>query len=83
MKTMYAKRAEEIFNEINEIAEHMKISIRGLQSIVQNPDFVTEESVYDDYQNFINNFHYVESLFQRKMKKIHDDVESICDAIKE
>lgn len=71
-----------MYNDIIEIAKHVEITIKGLCTIVQNPDCITSETVTDDYANFINAYHYAEGLIQRKLQKIHDDVQDLCEEIR-
>jgi len=52
MKTLNRQKSEELFNEIRSI----EFSVNHLGAYVQNPDFVNEENVYQDYNSFDNKF---------------------------
>lgn len=75
MKTLNRTKSEELFNEIKDI----KFLVGQLGSCVQNPDFVNEENVEENYRYFDDDYKKV----IKRLEKLRENMLLLHKRIKQ
>lgn len=73
MKTLDRNKSEDLFYRIKSLGE----TITMLSGVVQNPDFINEETAQENYEYFYND--YKDCL--SKLKQIKEEVFELYDEI--